>query len=155
MEAGIQNLDELVDICEHKLKTILNNHAPMKERSLTMRHTVPWFTTEIIAQKRKVQRREKIWQMYGQDHQWQALKIEYTKYKLMLKATKKAILSEKIKECGRYSKKLYNFVSNITGMTKNNPMPKASSDEQLANEFVEFFIGKINKIRDDLDNHEK
>ena len=34
-------------------------------------------------------------------------------------------------------------------------MPTASSDEQLANEFAEFFIGKINKIRDDLDNHEK
>ena len=73
----------------------------------------------------------------------------------MLKTTKKATLSEKIKECGRDSKKLYNFVSNITGTTKNNPMPTASSDEQLANEFAEFFIGKINKIREDLNNHEK
>ena len=54
MKAEIQNLDELVDICEHKLKAILDNHAPMKERSITIRHTVPWFTTEIIAQKRKV-----------------------------------------------------------------------------------------------------
>ena len=61
MEAGTQNLDELVDICEHKLKAILYNHAPRKERSITIRNTVPWFTTEIIAQKRKVQRREKIW----------------------------------------------------------------------------------------------
>ena len=73
----------------------------------------------------------------------------------MLKATKKATLSEKINECGRDSKNLYNFVSNITGMTKTNPMPTASSGEQLANEFAEFFIGKINKSRDDLDNHEK
>ena len=52
-------------------------------------------------------------------------------------------------------KKLYNLVSNITGMTKTYPMPTAGSDEQLANEFAEIFIGKINKIRDDLDNHEK
>ena len=59
MEAGTQNFDQLVDICEHKLKAILDNHAPMKERSLTIRHTVPWFTTKIITQKRKVQRREK------------------------------------------------------------------------------------------------
>ena len=70
MGAGIQNLDQLVDICEHKLKTILDNHVPMKERSLTLRHTVPWFTAEIIAQKRKAHRREKIWQKYGQDHHW-------------------------------------------------------------------------------------
>ena len=51
--------------------------------------------------------------------------------------------------------KLYNFVSNITGTTKTNPKPNASSDEQLENEFAEFFIGKINKIRNYLDNHEK
>ena len=104
MEAGIQNLNELVDICEHKLKTILDSHVPMKERTLTIRHTIPWFTMEIIAQKRKVQIRQKIWQKYGQDHHWQALKKEHTKYKLMLKKTKKATLSEKIKECGRDSK---------------------------------------------------
>ena len=54
MEAETQNLDELINICEHKLKAILDNHAPMKERSITIRHTVPWFTMEIIAQKRKV-----------------------------------------------------------------------------------------------------
>ena len=51
--------------------------------------------------------------------------------------------------------KLYKFVSNIIGTTKTNPMQMVSSDEQLANEFAEFFIGKINKIRDHLDNHEK
>ena len=105
MKAEIQNLDELVDICEHKLKAILDNHALMKETSFTIRHTVPWFTTEITAQKREVGRRKKIWCKYGQDHQWQALKIESSKYKSMLKATKKATLCEKIKECGRDSKK--------------------------------------------------
>ena len=125
----------------------------MKERSITIRHSVPWFTTEIIAQKRKVGRREKIWCKYGQDHQWQAHKIESFKYKSMLKATKKATLSEKINKCVRDSKKLYKFMSNITGTTKTIPMPTASSDEQLANEFAEFFIGRINKIRDDLDSH--
>ena len=73
----------------------------------------------------------------------------------MLKATKKATLSEKINECGRDSKKLYNFVSNITSTSQMIPMPTARSDKQLANEFAEFFIGKINEIRDDLDIHEK
>ena len=56
-----------------------------------------------------VRRREKIWLKYGQDHQWHALKIECSKYKSMLKVTKKATLSEKINECETDSKKLYNF----------------------------------------------
>ena len=51
-------------------------------------------------------------------------------------------------------KKLYSFLSNITGTTKLNQC-KCQPNEQLANEFAEFFIGKINKIRNDLDNRDK
>ena len=108
----------------------------MKEVSFAIRHTVPWFTTEIITQKRKVRRMETFWHKYGQDLQWQALTIECSKYKSMLKATKKATISKKINKCGKDSKKLYNFMSNITGTTKTNPIPTTSSNEQLANEFV-------------------
>ena len=129
MEAEPQNLDDLVEIHEHKLKAVLDNHASMmEERSITTRLTVPWFSTEIIAQKRAVRRRKKIWHNFGQDHQWQALKIECSKYKSMLKATKKAACSEKTNECGRDSKKYTNFVSNITGTTNTNPMTTVSSD---------------------------
>ena len=61
----------------------------------------------------------------------------------------------RLKNVEETPKKLYKFVSNIMGTIKSTSMPNASSDEQLANEFAAFFIGKINKIRTDLDNHEK
>ena len=38
------------------------------------------------------------------------------------------------------------------GMMKENPLPKCDSKENLANQFVEFFIVKIQTIRDKLDN---
>ena len=38
------------------------------------------------------------------------------------------------------------------GMTKENPLPKCDSKENLANQFAEFFIAKIQTIRDKLDN---
>ena len=118
----------------------------MMEKSITIGHTVPWFTTGIITQKRMVRRREKIWHKYGQGHTWQVLKIECFKYKSMLKVTKKVTLSENINECGRDSKQLYNFVSNITGTTKTNPMPTVSSDEQLANQFAGFLLAKSTQL---------
>ena len=55
MEVKPQNLDDLVEICKCKLKAILDNHAPMKERSITIRHTVPWFATEIMAQNEQLE----------------------------------------------------------------------------------------------------
>ena len=38
------------------------------------------------------------------------------------------------------SKKLFDLVSNITGATKENPLPECSSDKELANQFAEFFL---------------
>ena len=48
--------------------------------------------------------------------------------------------------------KLYSLVKHLTGTTSNNPLPKHDDEEILANEFADFFIGKIEKIRQELDN---
>ena len=38
------------------------------------------------------------------------------------------------------------------GVTKENPLPECDSKEDLANQFAEFFIAKIQTIRDRLDS---
>ena len=48
--------------------------------------------------------------------------------------------------------KLYSLVKHLTGTTPNNPLPKHDDEEIFANEFADFFIGKIKKIRQELDN---
>ena len=58
--------------------------------------------------------------------------------------------SAKIEMCGHDTKKLYNLVNNMTGRTKTNPMPPGRKDTELANEFADFFLDKIRRIRDDL-----
>ena len=52
--------------------------------------------------------------------------------------------------CGHDTKKLYNLVNNMTGRTKSNPMPPGRKDTELADEFADFFLDKIRRIRDDL-----
>ena len=58
--------------------------------------------------------------------------------------------SEKVLECGHDTKKLYNLVNNITGRVKSNPMPPGRTNGNLADEFADFFLNKIIKIRNDL-----
>ena len=48
------------------------------------------------------------------------------------------------------TKKLYNLVNNMTDRTKSNPMPPGRKDSELADEFADFFLDKIRRIRDDL-----
>ena len=58
--------------------------------------------------------------------------------------------SEKVLECGHDTKKFYNLVNNITGRVKSNPMPPGKTNGDLADEFADFFLNKIIKIRNDL-----
>ena len=50
------------------------------------------------------------------------------------------------------NKKLYKLASSLMGMKKENQLPEYDSKEELANQFAEFFIAKIQTIRDKLDD---
>ena len=70
----------------------------------------------------------------------------------MLKKAKAESITMMIKDCNRDSKKLYNLAALLMGMVKENPLPDHTDKEELANQFASFFITKIQKIRDQLDN---
>ena len=82
-----------------------------------------------------------------------ALKIESNRYKFMLKNSKISVLSVKVEECGKDSKKLYKLVTELTGGPKENPLPNNIDDEDLANKFANFFLDKIKRIGCELENY--
>ena len=47
----------------------------------------------------------------------------------------------------------YKLVAKCTSTKVENPLPDAHSDIELAESFVDFFIGKIQKIHDILKHH--
>ena len=50
------------------------------------------------------------------------------------------------------AEKWFRLLANLTGNIKENPLPKAESDAELANRFAEFFMDKIISIQDALAN---
>ena len=50
-------------------------------------------------------------------------------------------------------KKIYKVINGITSNNPANAMPDTTDDKQLAEEFAEFFMGKIKKICEALDSH--
>ena len=64
-------------------------------------------------------------------------------------------MSTKVSECETDTKILYNLIRYLTGMTTSNPLPTNLSDEELANEFADYFMNKIQSIRDSLDINSK
>ena len=49
--------------------------------------------------------------------------------------------------------KLFQLVNHLTGHKPENPLPTSNTDKELADEFADFFISKILKIRNELDKH--
>ena len=71
----------------------------------------------------------------------------------MLISVKCTFLSDKIHANKGKTKKLYKIVSDLMGTHKENLLPKANLDRELAENFADFIIGKIHKIRDTLDQY--
>ena len=63
----------------------------------------------------------------------------------MLRSIRKEDISTKVADCKQDTKKLYTLVNRIVGHTSENSMPKHDSDDQLAEEFANYFIDKIKK----------
>ena len=77
------------------------------------------------------------------------------KYNNILKSSKVQSISKKVIECEHDIKKMYRLINNITGRTSENPMPENVSDETLVNDFANFFMDKIQKICDKLQEYNK
>ena len=57
---------------------------------------------------------------------------------------------KKVLDCGRESKQLFSTVNAVTNNKKICPLPDNMSHGEMANDHVDFFIGKIQTIRDEL-----
>ena len=73
----------------------------------------------------------------------------------MLKEAKNNTISEKIDAYNRNTKQLFKLVSELTSSVKDNPLQKDKSNKELAEEFVDFFLPKIQHICDGLEGFEK
>ena len=106
-----------------------------------------------LDKKRAVRRREKIWQKYKCPEHWRALQVARKEYKILLTKVKTTKIKEKIDDCHNDTKKLYEPVVYLTGTATENPLPPGKTDNQLAEDFVEFFMNKIQTIRNNLADH--
>ena len=101
-------------------------------------------------QHKVVRNREHVWGTYRLESNWLAYKKECNIYNRLLKFKKQQVISKKVKELRGDTKGLYKLTCNLTSQSTVNPFRKAESDEVLANEFADYFIEKIDKIRDKL-----
>ena len=148
LEAVVANFEEVVS-------KAINTHAPFIERDVTIRRKRPWFNDNIRHHKRKVRSLERLFKQKRTYSTWLEFNSARKVYKEALTHAKIACYLDQIKSSKGDTKKLYNLVYGLMGDVKSNPLPDHTDDAKLAEEFADFFIAKIQAIRDDLEHHEK
>ena len=78
------DVNDLVNEFDVKLRSAVDEAAPLETKFQTVRKRYPWFTGDVKQQKKIVRSRERAWRKYHNDETWLALKSERTKYKRQL-----------------------------------------------------------------------
>ena len=143
-------LPSLLDEYENTLRNILDEHAPMKRRTITLRPLAPWYTNEIREEKNKRRRLERRWRSsrLGIDRQMYAEQCKLVNN--MLKRAKSSYYSSIISDNTSNQKILFNTVDKLLHRRPEKRYPTASSAVELATNFAEFVRSKIEAIKDAL-----
>ncbi len=144
-------LSSLVDCYYTSLRGVLDLNAPVITKEIPVRPRQPWFTSDI---KREIQCRRKMERKYLKSKlsvDKEALVHQKNKVNVLINSTRSGYYNNKIKDCGSDQKALFKIVNGLFHKNSQVPLPECSSMDKLADDFSQFFIGKVEKIRDKLD----
>ena len=134
------------------LKQSLDAHIPEKKITITLRPNNPWFSDELNQLKRAMRSLERRWVRNKCDENWVDYKELRNIYCRKLRQAKKTAISNKVQEIGSDARKLCKLIDKVLGKKKVNPLPDGESNESLSEDFAEFFLDKISKLRAKLDD---
>jgi hypothetical protein len=137
--------------CEFFVSTltdVLDKHAPSKQCSRSTRTRSPWYNSNIHVERRERRKLERRWrkQPTAENH---AVYLEQNcKVVKLITDAKITYYKEVLEEAD--SKSMYQTVNKLLNKGKSSK-PNCKSLENLTNDFAEFFVSKVSKIREGLD----
>ena len=141
------DISGVIEQYNNGVKAILDTHAPETTKTVTIRPNTQWYNANLRhakVVKRRLERR--VYKTNSEE-----AKLAYRKQcdlvsQLRDKA-KSEFLSDRVLECGRDQKRLFNVMKGILDWNKKSKYPANIPEDALATAFSEFFIDKIIKIR--------
>ena len=148
------SVDDLVNRYNNNLFTVLDDFAPLVNRTVTSRPFCEWYTDELRQTKREVRRLER---KYIKTRTLCDLGIFRGKchfYKEQLDSAKTQFYCDKFSNCD--DRKLFQMVNNLSMPNVGGTIfPESRSKQLLANNFSLFFEEKIKRLHSGLDSSDK
>ena len=147
----IDDLNVLALQYNYRLLSLLDKHVPVTSKILSVHPKVPWFSSNLTILTRQRRKAEKQWRTNMLDPNSQSkFQAARNKYRYSLSAAKCSFFSQAIIKAEGDQKKLYSVIKSLTAVKSDMPLPHHTSLQQLAEDFGQFFIKKIEDIRTEL-----
>ena len=151
-EASLEYLNDLV-VQYNTTSDILDSHAPLTSKTITVRDQTPWTSDEIRPLKAERRRLERKWLKTKLQVDYDNYKTQKNKVNTFLKTKHQEHISKLINRSKGNSKSLFKGFNSIINGRSETPFPQGKSDKILADEFSKYFSDKINNIRAKLDEN--
>lgn len=130
------------------LSTLLEQHAPLRTKMITIRQNAPWFTDELQAAKQERRRRENCWRRTNLQSDQRKYREQRNVVNGLLCSSKTGYFSRLVQGKSKNPRELFKVIDGlIHGQQQSSALPDHSSTEELAHRFCEFFTTKIENIR--------
>ena len=144
------SLDDLVELYEKVLKSLLDDHAPIRKKVITLRPKTPWYSKAIQQQKVERRRLERRWRKTRLTVHRQIYTEKCEEVNRQIASAKSSYYSELISGCGSDQRELFRSVEKLFHGHTDCKYPVCDSADLLANRFADYFEKKITVIQDGL-----
>ena len=140
----------LVTRYDQVLPSLLDAHAPSRQRTITVRPKAPWYTSDFASQKKLRRKLEHLWRR----RKSQTHRKEYQKQCCVVKdlffASKQTYCCENIKDNSYNQEFLFSIINKLLQLNNDLLYPSSTNNNAFANGFADFFAETISKIRSSI-----
>lgn len=142
--ANFSSASESVDFYNKTLSSVLDLHAPVKTRAVTISRSAPWFTCELWKMKATGRVLERHLKISGLTVHRLAYQEHQKVYSKSLREARSQFYSSIINKSPGNSKQLF---STLNHLLKLQALSHTETTEEQCNSFIDFFRTKVNTIR--------
>jgi len=142
-------MEELVTAYDN-LSNVVDKHAPLLQRTITLRPHAPWYSDELRQLKHQKRKLERQWRRTKLELHHQMFRAKCIETNKELLRAKQVFYSSKILDCGRDQKALFSITRNL--LQRKSGLPSHASAAGLTEQFAAFFTNKVAQVRLDLDS---
>ncbi|GFS17364.1 hypothetical protein ElyMa_001495600 [Elysia marginata] len=122
----------------------------MRRRTVKPRPPAPWLTPQVKAAKQERRKAERQWKKSGLTVHRDIYRLKHQFVCNLINDLKRKFVNDKIVE-SRSSKEIFNICNDLLGKNKPKSLPNNSPPDKIPDVLNDFFVEKVDKIRQELD----